>query len=138
MAKSMPGVARLRGWTRPAGWLGWCRRLGGLWGLGAAVVAVSLVVLWHHSRTIQLGYETERMQAEKSRLERIHRELVIERESLASLERVERLAGDLGLVHPSPRDMVVVKVEPPASHDEPAFAIAFGRRVLPAEAHAAP
>jgi cell division protein FtsL len=108
-----------------------------LWGLGAAVVAVSLVVLWHHSRTIQLGYETERMQAEKSRLERIHRELVIERESLASLERVERLAGDLGLVHPSPRNMVV-KVEPPASDDEPVFAIAFGRRVLPAEAHAAP
>ncbi len=116
----------------------WYRRLGGVWGLGSAVVIVSLIVLWHHSRIIRLGYETERLQADKSRLERIHRQLVIERESLASLDRVEHLATGLGLVHLAPRDVVVVRMDPLPSERDQTFAVALGRRILPAEAHAAP
>jgi len=120
------------------GWPAWYRWLGGLWGLGAAIVAVSLAVLWHHNQMFQLGYQTERLEADKGRLERLQRQLLIERESLASLDRVERLAADLGLVHPAPRDVVLVRVDPPAvEHDQP-FAVALGRRVLPGEAHAAP
>jgi len=120
------------------GWPAWYRRLGGLWGLGSAIVAVSLVVLWHHSQMFQLGYETERLDADKGRLERLQRQLLIERESLASLDRVERLAADLGLVHPAPRDVVLVRVDPPPVERDQPFAVALGRRVLPAEAHAAP
>jgi len=119
------------------------RRLGGrarVWGLGLAIVATSLVLLWHHSRIIQLGYETEALRAEKSRLERLHRELAVERESLASLGRIERLAAELGLVHLALRDTVVVNVVPvsPTSDSPENFAVALGRGVLPAEAHAAP
>lgn len=119
-------------------WLGWSRRVGGGWGIGAAIVAVSLLSLWHHSRTIQVGYETERLQTEKSRLERAHRQLVIERESLASLERIERLAARMDLVHLAPREAVVVNVRPPQPESDETFAVALGRGVLPREAHAAP
>ena len=116
----------------------WYWRLGGVWGLGSAVVIVSLIVLWHHSRVVQLGYETERLDADKGRLERIHRQLVIERESLASLDRVEHLAAGLGLVHLAPREVVVVRMDPPPAERDQPFAVALGRRILPAEAHAAP
>lgn len=112
----------------------------GTWGLGSAIVATSLVLLWHHSRMIQLGYDTEALRTEKGRLERLHRELLVERESLASLGRIERLASELGLVHVALRDAVVVNVVPTSStSDSPEnFAVALGRGVLPVEAHAAP
>lgn len=119
-------------------WLRWSRRIGGPWGMGAVIIAVCLMSLWHHSRTIRMGYDTERLGAERSRLERVHRQLVIERESLASLDRVERLAADLGLVHLAPRDAVVVNLRTPRSEPEQPFAVALGRGMLPTEAHAAP
>ena len=111
-----------------------------MWGLVVAIVATSLVLLWHHSRMIQLGYDTESLRTEKGRLERLHRELVMERESLASLGRIERLAAELGLVHLALRDAVVVNVVPasPTSDSPENFAVALGRGVLPGEAHAAP
>jgi cell division protein FtsL len=108
------------------------------WTIWGAVLSLSVVVLWHHHRTIQLGYETERLQADKTRLERLHRQLLIERESLASLDRIERLAGTMGLTHVPPRETVVMRL-PPAEHDsERLFAGAVGRSVLPTDAHAAP
>ena len=110
-------------------------------GMVAVTILLSLTLLWHHSRMIRLGYEIERLKAQKTGLERTHRELVIERESLVSLERIERLAADLALVHPAPRDRVVVNVpipspEDPKTHAE--FMLALSRRVSPTEAHAAP
>jgi cell division protein FtsL len=116
----------------------WYRRFGGVWGLGSAIVVVSLVVLWHHSRMIRIGYETERLEADRGRLERIHRQLVLERESLASLDRVEHLAAGLGLVHLASRDVVVVRIDPSPAERDQTFAVALGRGMLPAEAHAAP
>jgi len=112
----------------------------GRWGLGLGIVVTSLVLLWHHSRIIQAGYDTEALRTEKIRLERLQRELVMERESLSSLGRVERLATELGLVHLTLRDAVVVNVVPTSPTSEPSenFAVALGRGVLPVEAHAAP
>jgi cell division protein FtsL len=131
----MPG-GTLTGVTRRLA--GWCigpRRAWTIWG---AVVFLSLVVLWHHHRTIQLGYETERLQADKTRLERLHRQLLIERESLASLDRIERLASAMGLAHVPPRDTVVMRLPPSGRDSEGTFAVAVGRGVLPTDAHAAP
>lgn len=116
----------------------WCcgpRRAWAIWG---AVLALSVVVLWHHHRTIQLGYQTERLQADKLRLDRLHRQLLIERESLASLDRIERLAGAMGLAHVQPRETVVVRLPPSPPDPERLFAVAVGRGVLPTDAHAAP
>lgn len=119
------------------------RRIGGrtrIGGIGLAIVATSLVLLWHHSRMIQLRYDTEALRTEKGRLERLHRELVVERESLASLGRIERLATGLGLAHLALRDAVMVNVVPtsPTPDSPENFAVALGRGVLPVEAHAAP
>jgi cell division protein FtsL len=120
------------------GLTGWCLSPRGAWAIWGSVLVLSVVVLWHHHRTIQLGYETERLRAEKSRVERLHRQLLIERESLASLDRIERLAGAMGLAHVPPRDAVVVRLPTPKPDAERTFAAAVGRGVLPTEAHAAP
>lgn len=119
-------------------WAGWCARPRGTWAIWGAVLVLSVVVLWHHHRTIQLGYQTERLQAEKARLERLHRQLLIERESLASLDRIERLAGGMGLTHVPPRETVVVRLPPSPHETDRLFAAAVGRGVLPKDAHAAP
>lgn len=108
------------------------------WLIWATVLVLSVVVLWHHHRTIQLGYATERLQADKSRLERLHRQLLIERESLASLDRIERLAGTMGLAHVPPREMVVVRLPPADPDSERLLAVAVERGMLPTKAHAAP
>jgi hypothetical protein len=51
------------------------------------VLALSVTALWHHHRTIQLGYETERMQSARGTVaSAAHRA-----ESLASLDRIEPL-----------------------------------------------
>lgn len=121
--------------SRLAGWCTGPRRAWAIWG---AVLLLSVVVLWHHHRTIQLGYETERLQADKTRLERLHRQLLIERESLASLDRIERLAVTMGLAHVPPRETVVMRLPPAAPDPERLFAVAVGRGVLPTNAHAAP
>jgi cell division protein FtsL len=120
--------------TRVVSWCVGPRRAWVIWG---GVVVLSLVVLWHHHRTIQLGYETERLMTEKTRLERLNRQLLIERESLASLDRIERLAGAMGLAHVPPRDTVVVRL-PAHSASGPLVAATVGRGVLPKDAHAAP
>lgn len=101
------------------------------------MLALSVTALWHHHRTIQLGYETERLQTEKARLERVQRQLLIERESLASLDRIEPLARAMGLTHTPPRDAVVMRL-PPSSDDGRTLVAAVGRGMLPTEAHAAP
>lgn len=132
MARGVSGLDLMR---RAAAWCVGPRRAWAIWG---GVIVFSLVVLWHHHRTIQLGYETERLSAEKTRLERLHRQLLIERESLASLDRIERLAGDLGLAHVPPRETIVVRLPPAHSGSDPLFAAAVGRGVLPKDAHAAP
>jgi cell division protein FtsL len=120
---------------RVAGWYVGPRRA---WAIWSTVISLSVVVLWHHHRTIQLGYETERLQADKTRLERLHRQLLIERESLASLDRIERLAGTMGLAHVPPRESVVMRLPPPDPDSERLFAVSVGRGVLPTNAHAAP
>ncbi len=128
-------LARADTLRRLAGWCVGPRRAWTIWG---AVLSLSVVVLWHHHRTIQLGYETERLQAEKTRVERLHRQLLIERESLASLDRIERLAGTMGLAHIPPRETVVMRLPPGDPDSERLFAVAVGRGVLPTNAHAAP
>jgi cell division protein FtsL len=116
----------------------WCRRPHSAWVIWGVVLALSVTALWHHHRTIQLGYETERLQAEKARLERLQRQLLIERESLASLDRIEPLAKAMGLTHTPPRDAVVMRLPDPSSEEGATFVAAVGRGVLPTEAHAAP
>ena len=117
---------------------GWCRRPRSAWAIWGMVLALSVVVLWHHHRTIQLGYDTERLQTEKARLERLQRQLLIERESLASLDRIEPLARAMGLTHTPPRDAVVMRLPATSSEDGRTLVAAVGRGMLPTEAHAAP
>ncbi|MFZ5876214.1 MAG: cell division protein FtsL [Nitrospirota bacterium] len=116
----------------------WCRRPRSVWVIWGLVLALSVAALWHHHRTIQLGYETERLQADKTRLERLQRQLLIERESLASLDRIEPLARAMGLTHTPPRDAVVMRLPEPSSEDGRTLVAAVGRGVLPTQAHAAP
>ncbi len=61
-------------------------------------------------RIVQLGYQIEALEREKSELERANRSLLIEASSLSSPARIEEIAiKRLGMVRPSKENVVIVK-----------------------------
>lgn len=76
-------------------------------------------LVWSATRPFELilvGYELERMRGAKAELERINRHLRLEQATLTAPQRLQDLAiRELGLVMPTPADLVVVeRVTPPA------------------------
>ena len=73
----------------------------------AAPVAAYLV---QQMQFVQTRYQIEEQRSRLQRLEETERRLRIERATLEALPRVEeRARGELGLVHPTPRQVVVVR-----------------------------
>ena len=67
-------------------------------GCGLLVTGGILACLFYQTHLISLGYAMGQMDKEKKELERLHAEYQIEIASLASLERIERIAvGRLGM-----------------------------------------
>jgi cell division protein FtsL len=89
---------------RSRGQVSW-RWRAALW-YGAALILVVLAVmgyLWPRHQIVALGYELEQAEARRLELRRLHRMLSLEAASLASLERIERIAtGQLKMVFPKP------------------------------------
>lgn len=76
----------------------------------AAVLGVLLGIAVLRNHQIGLGYRIIQLQAQRARLDVDRRHLLAERESLRSLERVERIATqELNLVKPSNTDAFVVE-----------------------------
>jgi cell division protein FtsL len=101
-----------------------------MWGSTAMVViAVAfalLAVVNLRARQTALGYEIERLQAERARLESERRHWTAEIESLRMPQRIEALAiGTLMLVKPSASDAFVI--ERVRTSPEPSSAIVARR-----------
>lgn len=105
----------------------WSRN--GLFFLGLAILSLVFLSLWQRNQMIHIGYEIERLHQEKADLGRIHKELMVEVESLTSLERIEQIATrQLKMVPALPQQQIPVYIQsaiepsPPAVrfHSEPA------------------
>lgn len=80
------------------------------WLLAAAVLGVILIDVWQHAHVVTLGYEIDRLEADRDRERRLNRELAIERSALMSLERIEGIAkSQLGMIIPSEGQSILVQ-----------------------------
>ena len=81
--------------------------------LAAALVlpmCVLFAAVWANLETVRLGYQLERVQTQRTTLERKHRNLLSERAQVASLGRVEAIAQkELGLGAPRLGQVIQVK-----------------------------
>ncbi|MCC6543367.1 MAG: cell division protein FtsL [Nitrospirae bacterium] len=82
--------------------------------LGLKILPVLFVVMLGYvvQRTyvMKLGYEIEGLKKEQKNLEQIHKSLLIERATLISTERIERLATSfIGMKNPDNSQIVIVK-----------------------------
>ena len=74
--------------------------------LAAAVLAYG----WQHFEMIRNGYRMEEQKREREYLLKVQRQLVLERASLVSPDRIETIATrDLGMVPPSDDQVVVIE-----------------------------
>jgi cell division protein FtsL len=75
----------------------------------ASTAALAFFYVWQRTHVIQLGYDVEALKAEKKKLQQTHNHLLIETSTLASLERVERIATqNLGMKRPESGQIVMV------------------------------
>jgi len=80
-----------------------------------AIVASLLLYVGGKVKIVQLGYQIEALEKEKSDLERENRSLRIEAASLSSPARIEEIAlKRLGLVRIAKENLIVVKRQPQA------------------------
>ncbi len=82
-------------------------------GILAAAIPVAAYLV-QQMRYVEARYRTEDLRGRLTRLVETERRLRIERATLERLPRVEeRAQGELGLVHPTPRQRVVVRSSAP-------------------------
>jgi cell division protein FtsL len=82
-------------------------------GVAAAVAPVAAYLI-QQMQYVETRYRVEELRGRLQRLEETERRLRIERATLETLPRVEERANDeLGLVHPTPRQVVVVRSSSP-------------------------
>jgi cell division protein FtsL len=82
-------------------------------GLGAAVLAVALLIVWQHVYAVRLGYEVERLRQHQAALVQEHKALKLEMGKLRSIRRVEDIARKrLGMISPQAGQVTIVQ-EPP-------------------------
>jgi cell division protein FtsL len=67
----------------------WRRR--SVW-IGLGVALAMLVAVWERSAVVSLGYEVTQLRKSRDLEQQRHRALILESASLASLDRIERLA----------------------------------------------
>ncbi|MEK7747990.1 MAG: cell division protein FtsL [Nitrospirota bacterium] len=67
--------------------------------LGLTILILAFLSLWQRTRMTQIGYEIQAMRVQKEQLMKIHKQLLIEVESISALDRVEEVATrQLGMV----------------------------------------
>lgn len=76
------------------------------------IFVVTLFYVGQRVNVIRLGYEIENLKRERKNLEQIHNSLLIERASLISMERIEKIATSyLEMKRPEDNQIVLVKEE---------------------------
>jgi cell division protein FtsL len=84
-----------------------------LLGIAAAAVPIALYLI-QQMQYVQARYKIEDLRSRRARLEETERRLRIEKAQLEALPPVEKRAlVELGLVHPTPRQSVVVRSSAP-------------------------
>ena len=84
------------------------------------IVAALLLYVGGKVKIVQLGYQIEALEKEKSELERENRSLRIEAASLSSPARIEEIAlKRLGMVRIAKENLIVVKRQPQAAQLRP-------------------
>lgn len=69
---------------------------------------------WQHYRWYQYGYRIEAAQKKKEQLSEVGRQLLLERASLRSPQRIDSMARrDLGMVVPAPGQLVTLRADAP-------------------------
>jgi len=83
--------------------------------LGVLCLLIFLLLAWQHFQIIRDGYENETLKKEFSQESEVHRQLMLERASLRSLQRIDHIAKtQLGLRSPSYNQLVVLPEPFPA------------------------
>ncbi len=79
-------------------------------GLGLVICFTAFLSLWQRDQMTRVGYDIQRMQAEKTKLMKMHKELLIEVESLSALDRIETIATkQLSMTLLPPSERIYVK-----------------------------
>jgi cell division protein FtsL len=79
-------------------------------GLVFTIVVISFLSLWQRARMTQVGYEIQAMQLQKERLMKIHKQLLVEVESVSALDRIEEMATRQLLMIPAlPTTRIYIK-----------------------------
>jgi cell division protein FtsL len=104
-------VARPRSRVRWAWWQ-WLNSFS-IAGLCLVILLGALFHVWQHIHVVRQGYELERLRAAHAALIQENKALRLEAGQLRSLRRVEEIARTrLGMVTPTPRQVVVVPESP--------------------------
>ena len=83
--------------------------------IGTAVIGLILLSVWQHVHIVTLGYEIEQAQQERKELRQIHRQLLIEAETLSALDRIEQIAmTKLGMIKPKDGQVILVEKKRPS------------------------
>jgi len=83
--------------------------------LGVLCLLIFLLLAWQHFQLVRDGYENEALKRQLSQIIEVNRQLKLERASLRSLQRIDRIAKtQLGLQSPSYSQIVVLSEPFPA------------------------
>jgi len=109
----------------------WSRRS---WGVAIGLALAMMAAVWERSEVVSLGYEVSQLRATRDVEQQRHRALILESASLASLDRIERLASaQLGLVAAKPGQIQLVTEQPDVNPAAQVAALHFQLQVAQAE-----
>lgn len=95
---------------------------------GLAVIALLLLYVGERVDIVRVGYETERLKAQKLILQREHDELRVKVSSLTAPDRIARAANErLGMLPPQQGQVVLVRLEAPVENQAPRPEIRLAR-----------
>ena len=84
--------------------------------LGVFLVTVLLFWAWQHFELLRHGYRLEQMQRDRAAELEVNRHLLLDIETLSSLERIEGIATrQLHMVAPGPDETSVIQLVTPAA-----------------------
>ncbi len=69
---------------------------------------LGMFYVWTTMESIKLGYDINKLNVVKSRLEHKHKELVIKKTALSSPSRIYRIAKKMGFVYPKEGEIIMV------------------------------
>ena len=97
-----------------------------LLGLGVVVFLFMLLFAWQHFQCMRNGYQIEQLKRDQAALEEWNDQLRIEEASLADPQRIDTLARTrLGMVSPSPKQVIRLGEGGPLPPENPEFARNF-------------